>query len=75
MQVTKHASENPPGFETQGRHHQKSKTGVSVALTKRTDILPNNFKRKIYVRYNAVFILSDSGLKYLPLGTVDLRSY
>ena len=23
-----------PGFETQGRHHQKSKTGVSVAPRK-----------------------------------------
>ena len=23
-----------PGFETQGRHHQKSKTGVSVASQK-----------------------------------------
>ena len=30
-QVRKHASEGiHPGFETQGRRHQKSKTGVSV---------------------------------------------
>ena len=31
----KHASKGiHPGFETQGRHHQKYKTGVSVALQK-----------------------------------------
>ena len=28
-----------PGFETQGRRHQKSKTGVPVAPQNRTDIL------------------------------------
>ena len=32
-QVTKHVSEGiHPGFEIQGSHHQKSKTGISVAL-------------------------------------------
>ena len=30
-----------PDFETQGRHHQKSKTGVSVAPQNRTDVFPN----------------------------------
>ena len=35
MQVTKHGKRGiHPGFETQGRHHQKSKTGVSVAPQK-----------------------------------------
>ena len=34
-QVRKHTSEGiHPGFETQGRHHQKSKTGVSVGPPK-----------------------------------------
>ena len=28
-----------PGFETQGRHHQKSKSGVSVAPQKRNNVL------------------------------------
>ena len=41
MQVTKHASEGiHRDFETQGRRHQKSKTGVSVSgPTKRTYVL------------------------------------
>ena len=34
-----------PGFETQGRHHQKSKTGVSVAPQKGTCFLQNFFKK------------------------------
>ena len=35
MQVTKHISEViHPGFRTQSRRHQKSKTGVSVAPQK-----------------------------------------
>ena len=35
MQTRKHASEGiHPGFETHGRRHQKSKTGVSVATQK-----------------------------------------
>ena len=33
-QVRKHAKGIYPGFDTQGRHHQKSKTGVSVAHKK-----------------------------------------
>ena len=33
-----------PGFETQGRHHQKSKTGVSVAPQK--DSCPPKIKKK-----------------------------
>ena len=34
MQARKHASNIHPGFETQGKGHQKSKTGVSVAPQK-----------------------------------------
>ena len=46
VQARKHASEGiHPGFETQGRCHQKSKTGVSVALQKRTCVL-QIFKKK-----------------------------
>ena len=40
-QVTQHTSKGiHPGFETQGRRHQKSKTGVDllVAPQKRTDV-------------------------------------
>ena len=33
-QARKHAKGIHPGFKTQGRHHQKSKTGVSVAPRK-----------------------------------------
>ena len=35
-----HKSGIQPGLETQGRSNQKSKTGVSVAPQKRTDIFP-----------------------------------
>ena len=39
-QVMKHASEGiHPGFGTQGRHHQKSKTMISMALQKGLDVL------------------------------------
>ena len=34
VQARKHASDIYPGFEAQARHHQKSKTGVSVAPKK-----------------------------------------
>ena len=34
-----------PGFETQGRHHQKSKTGVSVAPQK-VHMCPPKIKKK-----------------------------
>ena len=33
-QARKHAKVIHSGFETQGRHHQKSKTGVSVVRQK-----------------------------------------
>ena len=39
-----------PGFETQGRSHQKSKTGVSVAPQKRTCVL-QKFKKKILQQF------------------------
>ena len=35
-----------PGFETQGRCHQKSKTGVSVAPQKGLFVSSKNFKKK-----------------------------
>ena len=34
------------GFETQRKHYQKSKTGVSVAPQKRTGVLKNFFFKK-----------------------------
>ena len=41
-QAMKHACEGShPGFETQGRHHQKSKTGISVAPQK--GLMSSNF--------------------------------
>ena len=43
--MTKHASEEIlPGFETRGRHHQKSKTGISVAPRK--GLVSSNFFQK-----------------------------
>ena len=33
-----------PGFENQGRHHQKSKTGVSMAPQKGTNVLQTLIK-------------------------------
>ena len=41
-QVRKHAKGIHPGFETQGRHYQKSKTGVSVAQRKGPKIKKKN---------------------------------
>ena len=41
-----------PGFETQGRHHQKSKTGVSVAPRKGLMSSKNFFKKKEKKRTN-----------------------
>ena len=37
-----------PGFDTQGRHHQKSKTGIS-GPTKRTNVLQNFFIKMIHM--------------------------
>ena len=37
------------GFETQRRHHQKSKIGVSVAPQKMTHVLQNFLKNKFNV--------------------------
>ena len=39
---------NYPDFETQSRHHQKSKTGVSVAPQKRTDAL-QKIKKQVFL--------------------------
>ena len=39
---------NHPGFETQGRNHQKSKTGVSVASQK--EPVSSNKKFKINIK-------------------------
>ena len=46
-QARKHAKGIHSGFETQGRPHQKSKTGVLVAPQKGTDV-PQNFFKKLY---------------------------
>ena len=46
-EARKHTSEGiHPGFETQGRHHQKSKTGVSVAPQKGLVSYKNLRKKK-----------------------------
>ena len=45
MQVTKREIDGiHAGFETQGRHHEKSRTGVSVAPQK--DLCPSKIKKK-----------------------------
>ena len=36
-----------PGFETQGRHHKKSKTGVSVAPQKGLVSYKNFYEKKL----------------------------
>ena len=41
---------NHPGFETQGRRHQKSKTGYQWA-TKRTEVLQKVFFKKIFLYF------------------------
>ena len=43
-QVTKHVKGIHPGFETQGRRQQKSKTGVSVAPQK--ELMSSKIKKK-----------------------------
>ena len=46
MQVMKHTSKGiHPGFETQGRRHQKSKIGVSVVSRKRLMSLKSFLKK------------------------------
>ena len=50
MQVTKQASKDIcPELQSQGGSHQKSKTGVSVAPKKRTDVLPRLTQREKYM--------------------------
>ena len=45
------------GFDTQGKRHQKSRTGVSVALSKRTDVFQKVFfKKRSYSVYPSNFI-------------------
>ena len=69
--MTKHASKRiHSGFETQGRRHQMSKTGVSVTSPK--DLMPSNFffrKRlsNFYWRNNRSFVRcrQDSGCSTL----------
>ena len=42
MKAMKHSNKGVyPAFETQGRHHQKSKTGVSLTPTKKDQSPPN----------------------------------
>ena len=53
-----------PGFETQGRHHQKFKTGVSVAPQKGSMSSKNLKKKKQY----------ESGSASLSALTTDINS-
>ena len=58
-QAMKHTSEGiHPGFETQGRRHQKSKRGVSVALQKDRCPLKKFLKRKrFFVYFQVVYLM------------------
>ena len=49
-----------PGFETQGRCHQKSKAGVSVAQQKRIDVLQNYFFKKSLAILSRFVLLTKS---------------
>ena len=64
MQVTKHASE----FETQGRRHQKSKTGISVAPQK--GLMSSKIKKKsaYFAHLTALYVykISKNGLSPPP---------
>ena len=64
MQMTKPASEGiHSGFETQGRHHQKSKSGVSDPI-KRTDVLQ---KIKKNTKWNDNFFNDGEEFHKLPV--------
>ena len=58
-----------PDFGTEGRCHQKSQTGVSVAHQKRTDVLPIFFKKsylsRLFTDARALNYLGFSNLSHL----------
>ena len=55
-----------PGFETQGRHHHKFKTGVSVAPRKWFMSPPSKIKKKVLSWMFFLFELGDwDGISFL----------
>ena len=62
MQARKHANKSfHPGFETQGKRHQKFKTGVSVAPQKGLiNVLQNFFLKKLKIVLQSMFQLCQS---------------
>ena len=59
-----HASEGIyPGFDTHGRCHQKSETGVSVASQKKTAVLQNVLEKKKIKALNIAWVLLYKYLK------------
>ena len=69
MQVTKHASEGiHPSFETQGRHHCKSITGVSLATRK--GLMSSKFFFKKYL-----ISFGNYGLVSYLIRIADIENY
>ena len=56
-----------PGFETQGIHHQKSKTGVSEALRKTTYVLHKFFERSFLIKIILNTLLHNTGLSNIHI--------
>ena len=63
-----------PGFETQGRHHQESKTWVSVAPNKGFDVLHFFFKKKTYKGRNMYLSATRVHHIFHPLSSDTRRS-
>ena len=69
MHMTKHASE----FETKGRHHQKSKTGMSVAPQK--GLMSSKIKKNLLtllIRLHSMLARSQKMVCPLPHQILDL---
>ena len=60
------------GFETQGKSHQKFKTGVSSGPTKRTDVL-QILKEKELLHYALPSKQKETNLNCIGRGRVDLE--
>ena len=60
-----------PGFEIEGRHHQKSKTGVISGPTKRTDVVQKKLKEKEGLIWRTI----NSWLLFVFIRFFPLRSY
>ena len=74
MQVMKHTSKGLyPGFETQDRHHQKSKAEVSVAPQK--GLMSSNFFKKLCNVCATEKKLSQAHLQHLSLCCVQSDVY